>query len=169
LLPRIKLVALLRNPVDRAYSHYQHMRRLGFEDLSFEEALEAEPERIKPDLDSILVDSDHQAKALGRYSYVERGKYANQLWAWLTHYPGEQLLVMRSEDLFTNTAGTIAEILNHLRLALWSPPFFENYSYTRNKPDRVTMQPKTRELLRSVFAPHNHDLSRLLGRDMDWD
>ncbi|HEX6301744.1 MAG TPA: sulfotransferase [Acidimicrobiia bacterium] len=169
LLPYAKLVVLLRNPVDRAFSHYLHMRRLGFEDLSFEAALDAEPERIGPDLESILVNPDHPSKAWGRYSYVERGKYADHLRAWLTHYPHKQLLVVRSEDLFTDTSGTMAEIVHHLQLARWSPPFFENHSYTTTQPDRITMQPKTRAHLRSVFAPHNQDLSVLLGRDMGWD
>jgi hypothetical protein len=169
LLPNAKLLALLRNPVDRAYSHYLHMRRLGFESLSFEEAIEAESERITPDLDAIDVVPDHSPKALYRFSYFERGKYVDQLQAWTQSYPREHLLVIRSEDLFANTRETMAEILHHLGLRRWTPPFFANYSYTRPMPDRLTMDSKTRANLQALFATHNHDLGLLLGRGMDWD
>ncbi len=169
LLPDTKLIALLRNPVDRAYSHYLHMRRFGFEDLSFEEAIEAEHERIQPDKDSIVHDPDHRARALTRFSYVERGKYAEQLRAWLAHYAEEQLLVVRSEDLFNSPDETIGVILDHVGLAPWTPTFFANYSYTGRMPDHSAMAATTRANLRSLFSSHNDDLSGLLGRDLDWD
>ncbi|MGH8010521.1 MAG: sulfotransferase domain-containing protein, partial [Candidatus Binatia bacterium] len=52
-LPDIRLIAILRNPIERAYSHYRHFRRLGLEELPFEEALHREPERIQPDLERL--------------------------------------------------------------------------------------------------------------------
>lgn len=66
-LPNVKLVAILRNPVDRAYSHYQHVRRNGREPLSFEEAIEREPPRTEGEAEIISSDDEYQSSAHRRY------------------------------------------------------------------------------------------------------
>lgn len=86
-LPEAKLIAVLRNPIERAYSHYWHMRRKGKENLGFAEAITAEAERIRSDRGSRI-----------RYSYVDRGRYLRQLTVVGEHFPREQLLVLLSED-----------------------------------------------------------------------
>lgn len=86
--PEIKLLVLLRDPADRAYSHYWHNRSVAKEDMSFEDALAAEPERIS---------ADPQSRAA--YSYLDRGRYAEQLERYLQHFATGQILVETFEEL----------------------------------------------------------------------
>lgn len=86
--PEIKLLVLLRDPADRAYSHYWHNRSVGKEELSFEDALAAEPQRIA---------ADPQSRAA--YSYLDRGRYAEQIERYLQHFSADQILVETFEEL----------------------------------------------------------------------
>ncbi len=84
-LPDVKLIAMLRNPVERAYSEFLHFVRDGDEPIpDFEAALDAEPERIKKNW------------ALGRY--VDRGRYDEQIERYLDRFPREQLRVVLFDD-----------------------------------------------------------------------
>lgn len=87
-VPQARFIVILRNPVDRAYSHYWHEVKHGAETLPFEEALDREPKRI-------------QDGFYGRrhFSYVSRGEYATQFARFLTFFPKERFLALRFEDL----------------------------------------------------------------------
>jgi hypothetical protein len=100
LLPDVKLIAVLRNPIDRALSHYQHEVRGGREPLSFEEALAREPERLKGEEERLRDEPNYYSWNHHRYSYVHRGLYLQQLRRWVEHFPRSQLLVLQSEQLF---------------------------------------------------------------------
>src|SRR5919106_2324828 len=96
-LPGVRLIALLRNPIERAYWHWESNRRKGLEELSFEEALAAEDER----------DGDKQA-------YAARGLYVEQLERWFAVFPPERFLVLRAEDLATQPSDLYAEVISFL-------------------------------------------------------
>jgi hypothetical protein len=83
LVPDARLVALLRDPVARAYSHYQHEVALGREPLSFEDALAAEPERTRGEEARLVADARAFSRAWWDHTYVARGLYAEQLERWL--------------------------------------------------------------------------------------
>ncbi len=89
LLPEARIVAILRNPVDRAYSHYWHNRQRGNELLDFREAVEREPERRQRD----------DQPYLHAYAYMDRGRYLHQLQRLTASYAREQLLVETFDDL----------------------------------------------------------------------
>ena len=169
LVPDARLIALLRDPVERAYSHYRHMVRLGFEDLSFDEAIGREEERTTPDRARLRSDPLVHPARLLRYSYAARGAYAEQLERWFAHFPREQVLVVRSEDFFDRPAVAFAEILDFLELPAWRPGAFPNYS--RPEPGAAGargLSEATKAHLARHFAPRNEQLSALLGRDMAW-
>ncbi|HXS47682.1 MAG TPA: sulfotransferase domain-containing protein, partial [Solirubrobacterales bacterium] len=88
-LPESRLIVILRDPVDRAFSHHNHELALGFEDLPFEEAIEREPERLEGEQERILEDPGYRSFAHQHHSYVSRGRYAEQLERWLAHVPPE--------------------------------------------------------------------------------
>jgi hypothetical protein len=147
ILPDVRLIALLRNPVDRAYSHYQQAFSKGRVELSFEEAIEAE---ISP----------------GRSKrFLARGIYVDQLKRWHQFFDREQLLVLKSEDFFSNGQDTLKRVLKFLGLPEWDPervPIKHEGTYTQQ------MRPETRERLRDYFAPHNQRLYNYLGTDFGW-
>ncbi|GIU85366.1 MAG: deacetylase sulfotransferase [Acidimicrobiales bacterium] len=112
-LPDVALVAVLRDPVARAFSHYHHSVRKGHETLSFEEALEAEDDRLAGPPDPAVPSSIDLHR---RYSYFARGCYARQLERWNEHFPREQLLVVFHQDLVEDWEGTLRRIQDHVGL-----------------------------------------------------
>ncbi|MDQ3973499.1 MAG: sulfotransferase, partial [Actinomycetota bacterium] len=166
LLPDARFVVLLRDPVERAISHYELQTRTGVERLDFAAAIAAEPARLAGEVERLRADPAYPAAALHHYSYLARGRYAEQLAAWLRHFPPERLHVVRSEDLFAEPAATYRGILSFLGLSEWLPARFPNYSDTpAPRPDRRA----ERALLAGVFSDANARLAELVGRDFGWE
>ena len=90
-LPNVKLIALLRNPVDRAYSHYNHMLRVGREPLPFEEAITREAERLDGEAEKIVANLRYSTFKHLHYSYLARGRYIEQLEKWFALFPRERI------------------------------------------------------------------------------
>jgi Sulfotransferase domain len=163
--PHAKLIVLLRHPVDRAYSHYQKMVRGKVEDLSFEAAIEREAERIQDEERRLREDESYQSLAHQHYSYLARGHYAEQLQRWLELFPGEQLLILKSEDLYSDPATVVQKTMEFLNLRPWELKEYKKYNQARYSG----LDPATRERLVEYFAPHNRKLRELLGTDFGWD
>jgi hypothetical protein len=168
LVPNARLVALLRDPVERAFSHYRHSVRLGRERLDFASALAAEPERLAGEEERLRQDSSYRAPSYLSFSYCARGLYAEQLERWLERYPRERLLVVRSEDFFSDPPRRYSEILRFLELPDTMPPGFRNYSYREPTTPAAAMDSALRAELQSRFAAHNRRLEDLLGRRLGW-
>jgi hypothetical protein len=164
LLPQARLIVLLRDPVRRAYSHYWHQVHRGREKLSFEEALASEPGRIDADATRLAQGEIAQSLPHQRFSYLARGRYAEQLEAWLEVYPRDQLRVWRFEDL----AGDPLAVLNDVRAWLGLGPVDHARLEPRNARKYPPMDAATEQWLRDYFAPYNAKLERMLGRDMQW-
>jgi hypothetical protein len=165
LVPEAKLIALVRNPVDRAFSHYQHEVALGREELSFEDALAAEDERLRGEEERMRSDPAYFSHAWWNYTYRARGRYAAQLERWLKVFPQEQLLVLPSEDLGGDPDGTYARVLEFLG----APPHHLD-AYPRVFERRYEpMRPETRSRLAEEFAEPNERLYALLGRNLGWE
>ncbi len=97
-LPKVKLIVLLRDPVERALSQYFHSKRLGLETLELEEALAAEPQRLA-DAEAALKRGEAH-KSHQQHSYLSRSRYEQQLPCFEALFPPEQLQVLCSEDFF---------------------------------------------------------------------
>jgi hypothetical protein len=165
-LPDVRLIALLRDPVERAYSHYQLMRRKGLEKLSFAEAITAEEERLADEEGRILADPGYRARKYRRFSYVKRGLYAEQLERWFEHFPREQLLVLRTEDFRARPAEIYAEVLAFLGLQSYTLEEFVVHNRPETAP--APIEPQLRARLEERFAEPNARLADLLGRDFGW-
>lgn len=100
-----------------------------------------------------------------RSSYLARGEYVVQLERWLAMFPREQLLILRSEDLYQNPARVLAESQAHVGLTTHPCPRFEPH----NHGGYGGMSPATRADLQRHFAPYNKQLYALLGRDFGWE
>jgi hypothetical protein len=165
-VPEAKLIALLRNPVDRAYSDYQNRLREGNEFLSFEEAIEAEEERIGGEREKMLADEGYSSTSHRRHSYLARGVYVDQLKEWHEHFEKDQLLVIKSEDFFARPEESLGGVFDFLELPVWRPELLS--VSLRNESDYEPMDPATRERLESYFEPHNQRLYEYLGTDFGW-
>lgn len=164
-VPSAKLIVLLRNPVDRAYSHYKERRRNGTEPLDFQAAIEREPQRLHRETERILTDPSYVSFAHEHSSYLAQGVYRPQLERWMARYPREQMHMIRSEDLFANPAAVYAEVLRFLGLPAWSPTAFRRFNFHASED----MPSSVRHELLNYFAPNNHDLADFLGINLGWE
>jgi Sulfotransferase domain len=164
MLPEARLIALLRNPAERAFSHYQHEVALGREPLSFEEAIDREGERMRGELERMLRDPSYFSHAWWNYTYVARGCYAEQLERWFAAFPREQLLVLLTDELAADTAATYRRVLDFLGAEAQD---LDSYPRIFDR-DYADMEPATRARLEKLFAEPNRRLAALLGRDLPW-
>ena len=163
LLPDVNVIALVRNPIDRALSHYHHEVALSREPLTFEQALDQEEQRLDGELER-MADPKYFSHAWWNFTYRSRGRYAEQLERWLEVLPRERVLIVPSEDLLADPGRTYAQVLEFLG----APPHeLESYPkiFTRDYPD---MSPATRVELREYYSEPNRRLYELLGRDLGW-
>ena len=158
----MRLVAVLRDPVERAYSHHQMEIRWRRELLPFPEALRREEVELPLELERIAVDP-LRPSGLG-CAYVARGRYAEQLERWLALFPREQLLVLFAEELVTDPRGQLTLLADFLEL----PPFGEDPLPHRGAQRYDPRDPPGRERLAELFEPENRRLAALLGRTLPW-
>jgi len=163
--PDAKLIAILRNPADRAISHYLHERKKGREPLSFDESIRREEERLGTEAGTLHVGEDYEESAHRRFSYLARGRYAEQLERWQHRFPPGQILVVAAEDMFRDAGAVYRQVLHFFGLPPWDPPAFPRF----NQGPRATVEWQLRGTLIDYFRPHNERLYELLGRDLGWD
>ena len=141
-IPRVRLIVMLRNPVDRTYSQYHHDLSMG---------------RIKPRAFEEIIEQPNS-------SYLSRGIYVNQLLRWSEYFTKEQMLILKSEDFFKHTTETLTLVQDFLDLPhqqLDLPPRKSNDRYP-------PMDPETRRRLEAYFEPYNQRLYDYLGVDFGW-
>lgn len=161
LIPHVKIIGLLRNPVDRAYSHYHHMRRLGYEEAeTFEEALALEGGRLQKEADEGVFGKHHH-----HHSYLARGIYADQLQVWFDAFRSDQLLFIQSEELYRAPTSVLKDTATYLGLPGWQP---EEYSGHKQFP-YSNLSLETRTWIEEYFRPHNERLFALLGVNYGWN
>ena len=155
--PNGKIIVLLRNPIDRAYSNYFLGVRMGNEKRSFEEAISEEMEQIKT----------HDKKQMNEFlsrSYLGRGLYALQLDIWFRYFKQENIFVIKSEDFSKNTQKIMEQVFKFLDL----PKFEIKNIQKSNVAEYPTMKEKTRECLKDFFESHNEKLYHMLKVRYDW-
>jgi sulfotransferase family protein len=163
-LPQAKMIVLLRDPVQRAYSGYQHEVGRGFETLSFEEAIDAEPQRLAGELERMQADPLYNSFAHQHHSYLARGRYDEQLATWRSLFPDEQLLVLSSERFFAEPDHTFRRVLDFLGLPPFTPAAYE----THNAREYRQMSAALRGRLVEHYREPNQRLYQTLGEDFGW-
>ena len=196
LLPSVKLILILRNPVEVAYSGFHYMVNLGAQITeNFEDAIKAELKRIeieneKPEFTIENTNYDHYQSA---FSYLRHGIYANYILNWLKLFPKEQLLILHTKDLYNNLDNVLDKTFEFLDL----PKYRIENRIEKNKIDKIRplagrhqniyknidsktqtlfnvqnypeMKPKTRKFLQDFFRPYNEKLFEIIGKRFDWN
>ena len=166
ILPDVKLIVILRNPVDRAYSHYHYNVIRNKETLSFEKAIELEEERCAEEKERMIREPDFAPFHYTEYLYLARGIYADQLENWFKHYTKKQFLILATEDFRKNPQQAMDQVFDFLGL---SPFIVENLTDRNVGNYKEKMNEDTRKFLIEYFRPHNERLYKLLQRGFDWD
>ena len=156
-LPDVKLIVLLRDPVERALSQYFHSRRLGLEDLPLEQALEAEVVRL----------SSGELVHVQEHSYVSRSRYLDQLDRYLNLYPEQQMLVLQSETFFANPAPAWRRIEAFLGLPL-APCPAGHAKANAGRGEAATVSDAVRSLLRQQLRTTALEVRRRYGFGWSW-
>ncbi|HUA13971.1 MAG TPA: sulfotransferase domain-containing protein [Verrucomicrobiae bacterium] len=161
LVPAAKIIILLRDPVDRAYSHYHHERRLGHEHLPFEEALACESSRTADEAERLQREPSYESFNYQHFTYLERGIYANQIRRWRKFFPSEQLLILSSEELFEDGARVYRRVLGFLGLPALDLAAYPAEHVGKYRP----MAARMRDRLDEFYAPHNRVLREELNAE----
>ncbi len=165
LLPGIKLIVQLRDPVDRAYSQFQMRRRDGEEPLeSFAAAVEIEDERLRDERARMLADPRYNSLEVACWSYLTRSRYAEQLERWFEHFPRAQFHFLTLEELAAEPQRALDGVTAFLDLSTRPADSFR----VRFGFDYDPLPPETRAQLQAYFKPHNERLYELLGTDFGW-
>ncbi len=162
-MPDVRLIAVLRDPVARAWSHYQHNVARGMEALSFAAALDAEPERLAG-AEQRLADPSHIDLGHRHGSYVARGRYVEQLARYSSHFDDDQMLVLFTEDLDRDPGTALARV--HAFLGL--PPAPAPTARRWNQQPPAELPDGTRQRLEEAFAGPDRLLAQRLGVEPPW-
>ncbi len=163
-LPSVQIVAMVRDPVERAYSAFKHELARGFETETFEKALELEYERTEPELARMLADPAYQSNTYRHRAYRQRGHYAQQLQQFADRLGSDRIHIVESERFFSEPEKEYSKLLAFLRLPAVMPPTFERFNARPGSP----LSPELDGELRHHFAPHDDALADMLGRSPTW-
>jgi hypothetical protein len=164
LMPDVRIIVLLRDPVERAYSHWKERLGEGVEPLDFASALEAEPSRTAGERERLIADPTYVSDAYDWYSYRARGAYVDHLEPWLSRFDRSQLLFLASETFYRDPAGSYAQVLDFVGLP---PHRLPAYDVFNDRPSEG-MDSVVRAELTAFYKPLNAALSGRLGMTFDW-
>ncbi len=151
----MKLLVLVRDPVERAYSAYTHERARGFETEPFERAIELEAERLRGEAERVAAEPGYLSHSHQHQAYVTRGQYVEQLSRLEQLFGRDRIHVIDSGDFFTKPEPAYDRVLDFLGLARGGYPPFERH----NARPRSPIDPALRERLDALFAPFDDKLS----------
>jgi hypothetical protein len=162
--PSIRIIVNLRDPVERAYSHYKEQTFHCRETLSFEAALDAEDERLRGEAERIVAEPGYLSVAHEHHSYLAQSRYLDTLPRWFSLFPREQFHITASEDFYADHDHHVNEIWRFLGLAPRKPLRRTIHNH-QSAPD---IRPETRDRLQNAVADHNRGLEELLARSLPW-
>ncbi len=163
-LPGVKLIVLVRDPAERAYSAHANHVGHGLETEPFERALELEDERLAGEAERLAADPGYRSYNHRHYSYRTRGYYADQLDHLEQIFGRDQIHVIDSGDFFTAPGPAYGQVLDFLGLASRGQPAFT----PQNARPRAPMPDSLRAALNEHYQPYDERLARWLGHPPSW-
>jgi hypothetical protein len=158
-LPDVRLLAILRNPLERAYSNYCHTVKSGLETLDFAQAIARESERTAALRGTDLAEIEP-------YAYLARGLYFEQLQRWYRFFHPAQLHVVIFDDFVADTRAALTEILSFLQVDCSLIPERLDRIENRSTPATAVIPLGVKRAMRDYFADDVRALEQLLSRDL---
>jgi hypothetical protein len=163
-LPGVRLIVLLRDPAERAYSGHSHELARGYETEPFERALELEERRIAGERERMIAEPGYESEHWQHHAYVKRGQYHEQLVELERLVGRDRLCVVDSHEFFARPAPAFAEVVKFLGL----PPYEDITFEQHNARARSPLSTDLRKQLADHFAPHDERLAAWWGRVPSW-
>jgi hypothetical protein len=163
-LPGVKLLVLLRDPVERAYSAHAHEFARGHETEPFERALELEAQRLQGEAERLTADPSYYSRSHQHQAYRTRGQYIEQLERLERHFGRDRIHVVDSSAFWASPEPSFNAVLDFLGLPRCATVALEQ----RNARPRAAMQETVRKELQEHFRPYDERLARWLGRELSW-
>jgi len=163
-VPNVMLIILLRNPVERAYSHYHMSVKNGHENLSFTEALDQEELRLNSEIEKINIDEHYRSYFHENFSYLRWGTYIEHILLWSKNFKRDNMLFINSEVFYSNPRESIQQVEKFLGISSWELKEYRKYHSGKYAP----LDSATRKKLNEFFKPYNHRLYDFLGEDFGW-
>ncbi|MEL4898189.1 sulfotransferase domain-containing protein [Crocosphaera sp. Alani8] len=164
-MPQVKLIALLRNPVTRAYSHFSmKMQKKGMKKSELTPAFIKE---VKRELEILRIKQSpdepfNKIEPTGHF-YLSGGIYVSSIKRWIDTFSRKQILILKSEDLFEKPEKTMQKVFNFLDL----PDYKGDYP-VYNGGNYLKLDSKINQELSEFFKPYNESLSDYLEQDFNW-
>jgi hypothetical protein len=164
MLPDVRLLVALRDPVERAYSAHSHELARGFETEPFERAVELEEQRLAGEAEKMLADPGYRSFSHQHHGYLARGRYIEQLERLEQVFGRDRIHVVDSATFFAQPEKAYAEVLAFLGLPAWSGAKFDQH----NARSRSPMPDSLRRRLQDHFQPYDERLALWLGAPPSW-
>ncbi len=164
MVPDAKLILLLRDPVMRTYSHWKERRRNNAEPLDFLAALEAEDGRLAGEEERIIAEPGYYSYAHEQQSYATQSRYIVPLRRWVELFGIENVLVIASEDYYSDPGAAVAGVTGFLGID-YAPLTSAEH---RNAAAGEAMDPAIQRMLSERFEPDTRELEELIGRKLPW-
>lgn len=162
--PDVRIILVLRDPVERAYSHWKERTHHGGETLTFEEALDAEESRLVGEAERIAAEPGYRSVEHENHSYLAQGRYLDMLPRWFALFGRDQFHIAASEDFYAEPESHVNEIWKFVGL----PPARLASRIRHNYLPAPDIRPETRQRLQQALADHNRGLEELLSRPLPW-
>lgn len=160
----IKIIVLLRDPIERALSHFYHEKKLDMEKLSIEDAIKEEGVRTEGELKKMEHDTSYKSINYQHYTYLKRGEYAEQIKNLLTFFDKKNILLIQSEEFYRDTEKVMSKVYNFLNI----DEVHCKYEVKNKSKYNKIISDKTREILRVFYKNRNKKLFELIGTKFDW-
>ena len=167
IIPNAKFIVLLRNPIDRAYSHYNMNIHNGYEYKTFESAIKTEEDRIKGRFEKMKNNPNFYSWDYDLFAYLNHGIYFDKLQRWFNIFPKNQFLIIQSEEFLKNPSKIYYQTLEFLNLEKWEPNNFKLYKKRSYKENKI--EPEFRKYLQEFYKPYNEKLFKLIGKRYNWN
>lgn len=165
-MPDIKIIVLLRNPVERAFSSYKNIKKLGLEPApDFKTAVSLEKERTAGEEIKISGSDNYYSSKHQHYSYLGRSIYHKELQRWFSQFPEKQFMIINSESFYEDPVKTYNSVIAFLGLAPHDPGPLKRFNES-SKGEKLN--PEFRNQLIEFFKPHNEELFRMIQKRFDW-
>jgi hypothetical protein len=162
--PEMKFIAILREPVSRAFSAWKMHRRFAFSSNPFIRTL-ADPRNFVEAVKQELAGFEKTAWEKDRFAYIKRGIYIEQFERSLKYFPKDSILMLEQSRLLRDPQAVFADVFSFLQI---EDRFIIKTLRVNAATDNEEIPKEAQDILQSFYKPYNERLFSLLGREYDW-